>query len=374
MVSKQRRSKKQACNWCGQNLNRNIKSESKSDKSNATIESSSKKSSEKESKHGFQKKKASSVARNPVTSSQELMPPPATPACEINSMDANIYIMSEPVENLFLAIVEEPEAEPIVVDITPREEPVTTDPVDKSKINSTITHGPKITTGTKVGKSFYKCQKKHLGKFCGSCQVGHTIEYFDSGEFKHKCMHCQAKMLRSEFFGRASRCCHKGQDHGKTSSCMADGKCNKYFPKKFLPLTILSESDFPLYKRGTPSGLNETKTDLHRNTSLKMYPKTGKSILLDKRFVVPYNAIELLKYTTHSNLEHIAAQKSMEYMFKYIMKGHNMAYVHVQNDPVINYDKMDNIIRYMTGIEGYFNISGFPIVHRVTDSDLSDEV
>uniref|UniRef100_A0A915KAD6 Uncharacterized protein n=1 Tax=Romanomermis culicivorax TaxID=13658 RepID=A0A915KAD6_ROMCU len=162
-------------------------------------------------------------------------------------------------------------------------------------------------------------------------------------------------------------------DHDKTSSCMADGKCSKYFPKKFSPLTILSESDFPIYKRRGPPGPDQTKTDSHGNTflktygntSLKMYAKTGKTILLDNRFVVPYNAFLLLKYSSHLNLEHVAAQESMEYTFKYIMKGHDMAYVRVQNDLVVNYDKMDNIMqcRYMAGIEGYWNISGFPIVH-----------
>uniref|UniRef100_A0A915I8T3 Uncharacterized protein n=1 Tax=Romanomermis culicivorax TaxID=13658 RepID=A0A915I8T3_ROMCU len=193
----------------------------------------------------------------------------------------------EPVENLLLAIVEEPEAEPIVVNITPREEPVTTDPVDKSKINSTITHGPKITTGTKVGKSFYKCQKKHGAGFTAVVKLGTPWNILIAENSNDKSAGAQQQLDLQDLVTRLNL-----QDHGKTSSCMTDGKCSKYFPKKFLPLTILSQSDFPLYKRGTPSGPNETKTDLHRNASLKMYPKTGKSILLDNRLVVPYNAIE----------------------------------------------------------------------------------
>uniref|UniRef100_A0A915KCU8 Helitron helicase-like domain-containing protein n=1 Tax=Romanomermis culicivorax TaxID=13658 RepID=A0A915KCU8_ROMCU len=122
-----------------------------------------------------------------------------------------LYPIYELVENLLLAVVEEPKAEPIVVDMTATQDLIINEPIDKSKINSTNADEPKINTGTKVAKSFHTCQKKHPGKFCGSRQVGHTVEYFDSGEFKHKCMHCEARMLRSKFFGRASRCCDKGQ-------------------------------------------------------------------------------------------------------------------------------------------------------------------
>uniref|UniRef100_A0A915KKW2 Uncharacterized protein n=1 Tax=Romanomermis culicivorax TaxID=13658 RepID=A0A915KKW2_ROMCU len=62
-----------------------------------------------------------------------------------------------------------------------------------------------------MAKTLQTCQKNHPGKFCASNNVHHKIEYLNSGGFNYECNHCGAKLLKSEYFGQASRCCHKGQ-------------------------------------------------------------------------------------------------------------------------------------------------------------------
>uniref|UniRef100_A0A915K862 Helitron helicase-like domain-containing protein n=1 Tax=Romanomermis culicivorax TaxID=13658 RepID=A0A915K862_ROMCU len=63
----------------------------------------------------------------------------------------------------------------------------------------------------KMAKLAKTCQKHHPDKYCASRDVKHKVEYFNSGAFDYKCVHCGAKMLKSEYFGKASKCCHNGQ-------------------------------------------------------------------------------------------------------------------------------------------------------------------
>ena len=63
------------------------------------------------------------------------------------------------------------------------------------------------------------------------------------------------------------------------SPCMKDGRCSKYFPKKFIAFTTIDEDGYPVYRR--------------RDTG-KTIKKNG--ISLDNRFVIPYNAHLLMKY------------------------------------------------------------------------------
>uniref|UniRef100_A0A915KF69 Uncharacterized protein n=1 Tax=Romanomermis culicivorax TaxID=13658 RepID=A0A915KF69_ROMCU len=63
----------------------------------------------------------------------------------------------------------------------------------------------------KMAKLAKTCQKHHPDKYCASRDVRHKVEYFNSGAFDYKCVNCGAKMLKSEYFGKASKCCHNGQ-------------------------------------------------------------------------------------------------------------------------------------------------------------------
>ena len=80
-------------------------------------------------------------------------------------------------------------------------------------------------------------------------------------------------------------CVKKHMMHGscghanKKSPCMKDGKCSKYFPKKWQAKIVVDQEDYPVYRR-----CNDGKY-IHRN-----------GITLDNRYVVSYNPYLLLKY------------------------------------------------------------------------------
>lgn len=70
-------------------------------------------------------------------------------------------------------------------------------------------------------------------------------------------------------------------------SCMKDGKCSSFFPKKKWQAKIVVDQDgYPIHKR--------------RNDG-KYIEKNH--VALDNRYVVPYNPNLLLKYQAYLNIE-----------------------------------------------------------------------
>jgi len=68
------------------------------------------------------------------------------------------------------------------------------------------------------------------------------------------------------------------------SSCMKQGKCSKFFAKKFTIVTTIDEDGYPIYKR--------------RNTGF-FVEKNG--IQMDNKNVVPYSPHLLMRYEAHVN-------------------------------------------------------------------------
>uniref|UniRef100_A0A0R0E6I2 ATP-dependent DNA helicase n=1 Tax=Glycine max TaxID=3847 RepID=A0A0R0E6I2_SOYBN len=119
----------------------------------------------------------------------------------------------------------------------------------------------------------------------------------------------------------------------RSAPCMADGKCIRFFPKKFNEATIVDRDGFPVYRR-----TNDGRT----------VQKHG--IELDNRFVVPYSPQLLLKYRTHLNVEWCNQSTSIKYLFKYINKGSDRittSIVNVQNQNGRQHQVDDEIKQYL---------------------------
>uniref|UniRef100_A0A0R0L125 ATP-dependent DNA helicase n=1 Tax=Glycine max TaxID=3847 RepID=A0A0R0L125_SOYBN len=115
--------------------------------------------------------------------------------------------------------------------------------------------------------------------------------------------------------------------------CMVNGKCIRFFTKKFHQTTIVDQDGFPVYRR--------------RNNGRTMQ-KHG--IELDNRFVVPYSPHLLLKYRTHLNMKWCNHSTSIKYLFKYINKGSDRittTIVNVQNQDGTHNEVHDEIKLYL---------------------------
>ncbi|XP_074373859.1 uncharacterized protein LOC141714226 [Apium graveolens] len=98
-----------------------------------------------------------------------------------------------------------------------------------------------------------------------------------------------------------------GPDYTK-SPCMVKGNCIKHFHKRYNSHTFFDECGFPIYKR--------------RRTGITI---NKKGVNLDNRFVVPFNRDLLVHFQCHMNLEICNNSRSLKYLFKYYLKGHDTA-------------------------------------------------
>ncbi|XP_050875206.1 uncharacterized protein LOC127078827 [Lathyrus oleraceus] len=117
------------------------------------------------------------------------------------------------------------------------------------------------------------------------------------------------------------------------SPYMKDGKCSKYYPKKFQPTTIVDQDGYPVYRR---------KDNGHT------IDKNG--IILHNGHVVPHNPSLLLKYEAHINMEWCNQSTSIKYLFKYINKGSDRISVVIQSsdENIIGEKKsIDEIKKYL---------------------------
>ena len=96
-----------------------------------------------------------------------------------------------------------------------------------------------------------------------------------------------------------------GQANG-SSHCIADGKCSKYFLKVFNEFTVIDEKGYLQYKNSN-NGVTIEKN----------------GVILDNRFIIPYNPNLLTKYMAHINMEWCNQSRSIKYLFKYVNKGHD---------------------------------------------------
>jgi hypothetical protein len=137
--------------------------------------------------------------------------------------------------------------------------------------------------------------------------------------------------------------------------CHKDGKCSKYYPKKFQQTTVVDQDGYPVYRR--------------RDNGYTM-EKNG--ISMDNRHVVPHNPKLLLKYHAHINMEWCNQSNSIKYLFKYINKGSDrISSVIVPNDdstssqpPPVDEIKQYIDCRYVAPSESAWRIFSYSIHGR----------
>jgi len=161
-------------------------------------------------------------------------------------------------------------------------------------------------------------------------------------------------------------------DCNAKSPCQVEGKCQKYYPKSFSPGTIIDGKNYPMYKRRPPPFFEGQafNSEVHGSTVQKKCHAGGTMIELDNTRVVPYNPFLTLKYGSHINIEFVSSQQCVEYIFKYIMKGCDMAYVRVVRadgtvEAVVNFDEIAHYfkVRYMCPMEAMWRIMQYKIVY-----------
>ncbi|XP_074327851.1 uncharacterized protein LOC141665769 [Apium graveolens] len=141
------------------------------------------------------------------------------------------------------------------------------------------------------------------------------------------------------------------------SPCMRDFRCIRHFPKKYCARTTFDESGFPIYMR--------------RRRGVVVHVRGTD---LDNQWVVPYSRDLPVKYQCHMNVEIYCHARSLKYLFKYCLKGHDRATVYLNKKKRCwrgeERDQCEDKInayfdgRYLCGAEAAYRIFGFAIHHR----------
>ncbi|XP_057739820.1 uncharacterized protein LOC130956895 [Arachis stenosperma] len=139
-----------------------------------------------------------------------------------------------------------------------------------------------------------------------------------------------------------------------SSPCMKDGKCSKFYPKRFVDQTSFDEDGYPIYRR--------------RNMGVTV---KINDVDIDNRFVVPYNPLLLMKYQAHINLEFCNKSNVIKYLFKYINKGPDRVTATVgethyvgESSQVVDEIKQYYDCRYLSPSESMWRILAYDIHHR----------
>ena len=138
------------------------------------------------------------------------------------------------------------------------------------------------------------------------------------------------------------------------SPCMKEGRCSKFFPKKFRHSTTIDEDGYPVYKR--------------RDDGLFVLKNGHK---LGNANVVPYSPLLLMRYQAHVNTEYCNKSNSIKYLFKYVNKGPDRATIKItdkENEStgmrIVDEIKRYYDFRYLSACEAVWRIFGFDIHHR----------
>jgi hypothetical protein len=129
------------------------------------------------------------------------------------------------------------------------------------------------------------------------------------------------------------------------SPCMRDGICTKNYPKHYREVTGHDSNGYPLYRR--------------RPGDSVIIKRQHGNIVVDNRWVVPYNPYLTAKYDAHINVEICSSVSAVKYLYKYIYKGHDRTQMAVTD----GYDEIQHYLdaRYVSACESLWRLFQFPL-------------
>ncbi|KNF01900.1 hypothetical protein PSTG_05017 [Puccinia striiformis f. sp. tritici PST-78] len=127
--------------------------------------------------------------------------------------------------------------------------------------------------------------------------------------------------------------------------CWKSGICKYGYPRPFSERTVTVDGAYPVYRR--------------RDTGLSVKKQTST---FDNRSVVPYNKFLTLMFECHVNVEIPVNTTAVKYLYKYITKGHDRAYmaVDVVDEPQAFIDA-----RYISAPEAAWRLFKLPLSDRM---------
>ena len=142
--------------------------------------------------------------------------------------------------------------------------------------------------------------------------------------------------------------------YNEDSPCIVKGNCSKGFPKTYRNETYYGNNGYPQYRR-RPIGEGGLSFK-------KKIPKIRKDVVIDNRWVVPYNPYLCLKYNAHINVECCNSIKCIAYVTKYVNKGRDkILFCKEVADGSVNEVANYKEARYINANEAAWKILGFKI-------------
>lgn len=164
-----------------------------------------------------------------------------------------------------------------------------------------------------------------------------------------------------------------GPHNYKKLPCFDEKKqsCKYKYLKSFCSDTKFLSNGFPQYKRR-----DNRKKRIHSKIKLN-----GKFLLLDNSMVVPYNAYLLKRYNCHINVEYCSSISSIKYIYKYIHKGLDKAFVKIKTkneDTIEIKNEINDHVegRYLSAMEAAWRLLQLPMSgrsHAVIQLDIHTE-
>ncbi|GBM54780.1 hypothetical protein AVEN_202284-1 [Araneus ventricosus] len=132
------------------------------------------------------------------------------------------------------------------------------------------------------------------------------------------------------------------------SLCMREGVCTKQYPKEFREKIEENINGYQIFQRKCAESVRVSRYDL------------------DNRWVVPYNPWLSKKFNASINVEVCASIKSVNYLYKYVYKGHDAASIRFENENTLDHDEILYFLdgRYVSVPEAMWRLNEFNLSEK----------